>query len=769
VASEGDLTRWTTIGRMALDLGEPMVMRSDAELSGARTALSEQWAAGQARELRVAEGLAAAAEAARRATGFACAERHLVAGAALSEGHAVELADGGANAIISVLPAFVSVVSGGGVHVVAADEHLAARGFQQTKSIFALLGVASSLAPPGAAALEDHQRAFDAEVTYGSCLQMAYQYLGNHLAQDRRELVRWAPQLAVVDQVDAILIDHADDPLVIRAPMQPDAERLGKLAVTAAELNRPADYDIDDTTGIVSWSSSGLPRAAALLQGEPLDSIGAALTRRYLEDAVRARHWYRRGADYAVEHGRIIVSPTPDGKLAQNPRLRNGVLQAIEAREGLPISAELVLLARITVCDYFRLYERLAGLSGEAARAAGQLERLYRLKVASPAEDAPSRVDHPDVHFDQASARLAALVSDAVARHQAGQPVVVGVQSDDDARLAIQMLKKSGVRQAVLLTDGGQQAASAFAAAGRAGAVTVLGPRVPRGYDIAIEAGQSPGDATDPQQGLAVLVAGRSRSRRSDRWLQGLAGRRGDPGESRFYLSAQDPLLAGLQSRVMTWIPAAIRQRADGGPVGAVQARVIADVQRKAEIAGFERLLDTLAFEEAESTQRREIYAIRDRILFNAEDYIGSLMDQLAMTYAQRYRDAGRLLKHLARLYPPELSDGNLARTLAGAQPADTAEIIKADIRSAYRRREEFVGSDALRDIEPRIALAVLGSNWRQQLRELESMAAACGFTQRARDHLPEYQAQATKLYRALRDRVTEDTLGYLFHADPAG
>jgi len=754
---------------MALDLSGPMAVRSDAELSMARIALSERRVAGQAWELTMAEALATAAEAARRATGFACAERHLVAGAALSEGHAVELADEGANAIISVLPAFVSVVSGGSVHVVAVDEHLAARGFQQTESIFVLLGVASSLAPPDVAALEDHQRAFDAEVTYGSCQQMAYGYLGNHLAEDRRERVRWAPRLALVDQVDVVLVDHADDQPGICAPMQPDAERLGKLAVTAAELNRPADYDVDDVTGIVSWSSSGLPRAAALLQAGPLDGLGAALTRRYLEDAVRARHWYRRGADYAVEQGRIIVSPAPDGKLAQNPRLRNGVLQAVEAREGVPISAELVLLARITVCDYFRLYERLAGLSGEAARAAGQLERLYGLTVASPADDVTRRVDHSDVHFDQASARLAALVADAVARHQAGQPVVVGVQADDDARLAIQMLKQSGVRQPVLLTRGGHEAASVFAAAGRPGAVTVLGPGVPHGYDIAVEAGQSAGDATHSPRGLAVLAAGRSRSRRSDRWLQGLAGRRGDPGESRFYLSAQDPLLAGLQSRVMTLIPAAIRRRADGAPFNALQARLIADVQQKTETADFERLLARLAFAEPESQQRREIHAIHDRILASAEDYITSLMGQLAVTYARRYRDPGQLMKQLARLCTPELADRNLARALAAAQPAGTAQIIKAGLRSAYRRREEFVGSGALRDMESRIALAVLSSNWRQQLRELQSMATACGFTHQPTDHLPEYQAQATRLYRALCDRVTEDTLRYLFDADPAG
>lgn len=754
---------------MALDLGGPMGMRSDAELTGARMALGGQRAAGRAQELTVAAALAAAAEAARRATGFICAERHLVAGAALSEGYAVALADEGANAVICVLSAFVSAVSGAGVHVVAADEHLAARNFHQTKSIFALLGVTTSLTRPDAAPVEDHQGAFDAEVIHGSYLQMAYHFLANHLAQDRRELVRWAPQLAIVDQVDAVLIDHAGDPLSICAPMQPDAERFGKLAAAAAELDRPADYDIENTTGHVSWSSSGLQRAAALLQAGQLSGIGAALIRRYLEDAVRARHWYRRGADYAVERGRIIVRPAPDGKLAENPRLRSGVLQAIEAREALPVSAELVPLARITVCDYFRLYDQLAGLSGEAARVAGQLGQLYRLKVASPAGDVTSRVDYPDVLFDRASARLAALVADAVARHQDGQPVVVAVQSDDDARLAAEMLQKSGVRQPVLLTGGGPEAVSAFAGAGRSGAVTVLGPRVPRGYDIAVEAGQSAGGRTEPRQGLAVLVAGRSRSRRSDRWLQGLAARRGDPGQSRFYLSEQDPMLAGLQSRVMTWLPAAIRRRADGTPIGAVQARVIADVQRNAEIADLGRLLDRLTFEDVESAQRREIYLIRDRILLNAEGYAGSLMGQLAATYAQRHRDAGRLVKQLARLYRPELSDGNLARALANARPADTADIIEADLRSAYRHREEFIGSGALRDMETRIALAVLDANWRKQLLELEAMHTACGLTGRAREQLPHYQAQAARLYRAMRDRITEDTLGYLFHGDPAG
>lgn len=759
--------RWVAIGRLALDLRDSMTTRSVAELGGVRSALSGRPSAGHAEELVIAEALAAAAEAVRRVTGYVCTERNLQAAVALYGGHAVEIADDGVNSIISTLPAFLSAASGTRVHVVSADEHLAARGFRQSENIYALLGVTCSMAPPDSAPLEDHQRAFDAEVTFGSYLQMAYQYLGNHLAQDRREVVGWAPQLAVVDQVDAVLIDHADDPLFIRAPMQPDTEYLGQMVAAAAELNRGAEFDIDNTTGHVSWSYSGLQRAASLLRAEQLDGIGAALIRRQLEEALRARHLYRRGTDYTIEQGRIITRSTADSKLAESPHLRSGVLQAIEAREGVPISAELVVLARITVCDYFRLYERLAGLSGEAAHAAEQLEQLYQLKAISLRDEAASRVDHPDVLFEQADARLNALVADAVEAHRAGQPVVIGAQSIDDARLAVQMLTKSGVRPA-LLAGGGQDADIAFANAGDTSAITVLAGRVPHGYDIDIRRSQAAGGGDEHPHGLAVLAAGRSRSWRSDHWLQGLAGRRGSAGESRFYLSAQDPLLAGSQSQVMKWIPAAIRRKADGAAVGPREAHVIANLQQKAFSADFQRLLDSLAFEGVETEQRREIYRIRDEILLHADasDYVNSLMEQIATIYVRRYQDRSRLLKRLARLYPPELSDGKLARSLSSGSASDVGKMIEAELRSAYRIRAEFIGSSALHDMERRIALAVLGSNWRQQLLALESMRIACSFSERPADLLPEYRREATRLYGVMRDRIAEDTLGYLFHSD---
>jgi preprotein translocase subunit SecA len=746
-----------------------MALRSDSELAGVRTHLSERQVVGHAGDLVLAEALAAAAEAARRATGYVCEERHLLAGAALYDGRAVDMADDGVNAVVSALGAFLAVVSGERVHLVAADEHLAARSFRHTERIYALLGVTCSIAPPDAAALEARQRAFDAEVIHGSYVQMAYPYLANHLAQDRRELVRWDPRLAVIDQVDAVLVDHAEDPVFISAPMQQDAEFLRQLATVAVELHRGGDYEIDDATGRVSWSSSALGRAAGLLRADSLEGLSTALTRRYLEDAVRAQSWCRRGADYSVDRERVIVAS--DRSPADSAQLRTGVLQAIEAREGLPISAGAMLLARITVRDYFRFYERLAGLSGEAARAAVQLEKLYQLKVTSVASGGASRLDHGDVLFDRADARLAGVVSDAVARHRTGQPVVVAVQSDDDARRAAQTLTKAGVRRLALVTGGGQAAGSAFANAGARGAVTVLGKRVPHGYDITVETSAVADGAAGPRLGLAVLVAGRGRSWRSDHWLQGLAGRRGDPGESKFYLSAEDHLLAGLQSRVMTWIPAAIRRRADGAALGAVAGRVIADVQRRAEAADFKSLQARLAFQETESAQRRETYQTRDRILQNSDPavYIGNLIDHVAARYPQRYPDPDQLLKRLARLRPPELSDAEPAQSLATAQPADMEEMIKADLRSAYRKLQKLASPEAQRDLERQIILPVLGSNWRQQLLELEAMRQECGVSQRPSELLSEYETAATTKYRAMRDRVADETLAYLLYSDLAG
>ena len=583
----------------------------------------------------------------------------------------------------------------------------------------------------------------------------------------------WLPQRAVVDQVDAILIDHADDPLFIRAPTQPDAERFGQLAEAAAELAPGVDFIIDRATGTVSWLPAGPHRAASLLKAQSIDGFGNALTRNDIEEALRARHWYRRGTDYRLSRGKIVIDDALALRMTASGRHRDRALQAIEAREGALISPEETTLARMTVGDLFRLYGVLAGLSGEAGLAADQLARLQHLTtvVLNDGRAASHRADEPDLLYEKSEDRTAAIIRDAAARHRNGQPVVVATSSAAAGQVVAGLLKKSGVHRAVVVSGGGRQVAQSFAAAGDRGAATVLAGPVPHGHDIPVALGEDAGAGSEPCRGLAVLVAGRGSSRRTDNWLRNLAGRRGERGETQFYLSAEDPLLAGLQSRVLSWIPAAVRQRADGAPVDGVMARLIDQVQHDDEAAGFESLLVRLEFVNPESVQRREIYEVRERIVLSSDlsGYLRALMRQVAESFVRRYADPGRLARALAGLRPAELSTANLADSLARANPSDLAGIVEADLIAAYGARTASVGAATLGGMEHRVALSVLDMSWRQQLADLEAMRLVCAATPNPADSLPEFRAVAASKYRALREQIAADTLGYLFYSEPPG
>ncbi len=301
--------------------------------------------------------------------------------------------------------------------------------------------------------------------------------------------------------------------------------------MAALELRPGTHYEIADATGRISWTAEGFRQAKQILRAD-LQSLGAAVTRRRVEDALRATDWYRRGADYRLVDGGLAVIHERGSRLAGNARLSSGVIQAIEAKEGLPASGEVAVLARTTVRDFFRGYERLCSISGQAVYASAELERLYQLNTAATTVEASARTDHADVLFEKAESRFEALAEDALQRHRAGQPVLIGVAFAGDAPLVTRMLAQRGLDGSAMAA-GDQSAAEVFAQAGRAGAVTVLTPAQPHGYDIVVDGERTAlDDEAKPSAGLAVLVSGRSRSWRADQWVRGLAGRRyfAEPG-----------------------------------------------------------------------------------------------------------------------------------------------------------------------------------------------------------------------------------------------
>jgi preprotein translocase subunit SecA len=768
MGQQGDLARWAVLARQAGDCHSVMAGKSDGELMQVRSILRQRLVDGSVATSVVPEAFAVVREAARRATGYWCPEQLLVAAAALNDNFAVEIPDDGRNAFIGIFTAFLAAVRSEQANFITTDAKIAQNSHDGNKGIFRLLKMQAGVLPEISAPVEDHQRVLGCDVVYGSYLQFASEYLADHLAHSPAELTGLKHQLAVIDQVDAVLIDHADEPLIISTARQPDPEQFGKTAAAASGLRLGMHYEVERATGRISWTAEGLRKAKQILRAD-VEGLREPLIRRRMEDALRAKDWYRRDADYVLDGDRLAIIHEPGSKLADDSRLRSGVIQSIEAKEGLPVSGEVAMLARITVRDFIRSYDRLCGISGQAAHARAELGRLYQLDSVAIEAPPSLRLDHADVLFEKAESRFEALVADALERHQAGQPVLIGVASARDAREVSQALTRRGLQSRAAI-PGAEAGGDVFAQAGRVGAMTVLAASEAHGYDIVVDGEwQVAGPEVKSSAGLAVLVAGRSRSWRSDQWLRGLAGRRGDPGESRFYLSAEDALLRGLQGRVLATIPPGIRQRADGVAAGAVITRVIDGIQRGAEADDFERLLVRLAFEDVEKDQRIKVYTIRDEALLSSDlpSRIGGLIDHTAAVYARRYTDPQRLLDELSRLYATGLTLSDL--TIPGDQSAELLHrqaLIREDAHLAYRRHEEFVGATLLRKLEREYLLRVLDSNWSQHLLELESMRVICSSDPQPENSLEAYKTLSASKFRAMLDRVDVNTVGYLFHAN---
>lgn len=754
--------------RRVRDLAPEMTRRTDAELRRLRHMLSERLANDESPDGVMANAFAAVLEAARRTTGYVYADADLMAGAALHAGQAVQAEDNGSNHFVTMLPSYLCAVHQEGVDYATATAALAQRSFKETGSLCAALGLRTTLLPGTLVSGEGAVPAPAADITVGSYQRLAFEYLGEHLAPGPAARRR---QLAIVDQIDAILIDQAALPLVIRAPKPPNAELCHAMAAAAAELRRGEHYEIDKETGAVTFSGDGLARGAALLRVSTLKGLPAAVPKRHLEDALRAKDWYGLGEDYRVAGAGITISAEPGSRLAAAARLREGVLQAIEAKEGLATSPEEAVWARITVSDYFRTYPRLSGISGVTAHSAQEMETLYGLATAVIPAGGVTRVDHADLLFDTAQTRFEALAEDAVARHRAGQPLVIRVLTTGDSDLVGRLLAERKVGHRALLPGDEEAASDVLARAGEAGAVTVLTAQVGRGYDVRLQ-GPSPG-SPDAPAGLAVLAAGRSRSWRSDHWLRGLAGRRGDPGESRFYLSGEDPLLRGLQSRAWAALPARIRQRADGAPFSDAQHRIVGGIQRKAEQADSQRRGEQVAADGVERAQRVQVYSLIEELAGQSDlgGFVGKQIDEVAALYVRRYRDPDQLLSRLALLYPTRLTIGDLTAPGGGGRTGDPdagrAAGIRADAHLAYARHAQFLGPDTMRKTERRIVFSVLNRCWSEHLGQLDAMRSAVIPDSGSPDWLPGYRDAAANRYAAMREKAAEDIVGYAFHSEP--
>jgi preprotein translocase subunit SecA len=826
----------------ALRLGEGKIMRklkriadqvnlieedfaalSDGELRAMTAQFRQRHAEGESLDDLLPEAFAVVREAAKRTLGQRHFDVQIMGGAALHHGYIAEMKTGEGKTLVATLPSYLNALAGKGVHVVTVNDYLAQRDAEWMGRIHRFLGlevgvILAQMAP------DERRKAYAADITYGTNNEFGFDYLRDNMAWGLEECVQRGHHYAIVDEVDSILIDEARTPLIISGPAEQSARWYTEFAKIAPRLRRSTDggqtgdYEVDEKKRTVGILESGVEKVEDWLGIDNLyDPVNTPLVS-FLNNAIKAKELYKRDKDYVVLNGEVLIVDEFTGRILHGRRYNEGMHQAIEAKEGVPIQNENQTLATITLQNYFRLYRKLAGMTGTAKTEENEFHQIYKLGVVEiPTNEPMIRIDRPDVVYQTAEAKWNAVVADVAERHRKGQPVLVGTTSVEKSEHLSQLLKRQGIPHEVLNAKNHAREAAIIAQAGRKGAVTVSTNMAGRGTDIMLggnpefladlelhQRGLSPVETPDDYEaawpeavakakravaeeheevvalgGLYVLGTERHEARRIDNQLRGRSGRQGDPGESRFYLSLEDDLMrmfnADKVAHFMEWL----KTPPDVPIESKAVSRSIKSAQTQVEQQNFEIRKDVLKYDDVLNRQRHVIYAERRRVLEGADlrEQIRQMIDEVVTAYvhgataegfAEEW-DLDQLWAAFNQLYQPSLTVADLIERAGGDQSALTrefiTEVMKADAQAAYDRREAELGSEVMRELERRVVLSVLDRKWREHLYEMDYLREGIGLRAMAqRDPLVEYQREGYDLFVTMMEGIKEESVGSLFN-----
>src|SRR6266566_4213707 len=796
---------------------------SDAELRAMTGQFRERLANGEALDDLLPEAFAAVREAAKRTLGQRHFDVQIMGGAALHGGNIAEMRTGEGKTLVATLPSYLNALTGKGVHVVTVNDYLAKRDSEWMGRVHRLLGlevgvILAQMTP------EERRKAYGADITYGTNNEFGFDYLRDNMAWSLEDCVQRGHNYAIVDEVDSILIDEARTPLIISGPAEQSARWYTEFAKIAPRLRRgedgEGDYEVDEKKRTVGILESGVEKVEDYLGIENLyDPVNTPLVS-FLNNAIKAKELYKRDKDYVVMNGEVLIVDEFTGRILHGRRYNEGMHQAIEAKEGVVIQNENQTLATITLQNYFRRYEKLAGMTGTALTEANEFHQIYKLGVVPIPTNMPMvRADQADVVYQTAVAKFEACVSDIAERHEAGQPILVGTTSVEKSELLSKMLKRSGVPHEVLNAKYHEREATIIAQAGRKGAVTVATNMAGRGTDIMLggnpefvadaelhQRGLSPADTPEDYEaawpeavekarravaaeheevvavgGLYVLGTERHESRRIDNQLRGRSGRQGDPGESRFYLSLEDDLMRMFNSERVGAIMERLSIPPDVPVESKVVTRAIRSAQTQVEQQNFEIRKDVLKYDDVLNRQRQVIYGERREVLEGADlhDQISEMVDEVVEGYVAGETGEGypeewdldKLWRAFGQLYPVSLTVDEVIDEAGGDRAGLTGEFITeamiADAQAAYERREQEFGSEVMREVERRVILSVLDRKWREHLYEMDYLREGIGLRGYGqRDPLIEYQREGYDMFSAMMEGIKEESVGLLFNLE---
>ena len=792
---------------------------SDDELRGLTYEFKARIARGESLDDLLPEAFAAVREASKRTLGQRHYDVQLMGGAALHLGNIAEMRTGEGKTLVSTLPAYLNALSGNGVHVVTVNDYLAARDAQWMGRVHRFLGLSvgtilSNMNP------QERREAYGADITYGTNNEFGFDYLRDNMTLDPNDRVQREHNFAIVDEVDSILIDEARTPLLISGPADVATKWYAEFSRLVPRLTAGTDYEVNEKKRTIGILEPGVEKVENWLGIENLyESVNTPLVG-YLNNAIKALALFKKDKDYVVMEGEVLIVDEHTGRILAGRRYNDGMHQAIEAKEGVEIQNENQTLATITIQNYFRMYEKLAGMTGTAMTEASEFQQIYKLGVVPiPSNREVKRVDQSDLVYRTEDAKLKAVIADIENKHKLGQPVLVGTTSVAKSELVSSYLTKSGIPHEVLNAKQHDREATIIAEAGRKKAVTVATNMAGRGTDIMLggnpefrAAQELERRGIDPVEnqveyeaawqlaldsakaavkseheevvavgGLYVLGTERHESRRIDNQLRGRSGRQGDPGETRFYLSLQDDLMRLFKGDMVN----SFLQRFNVPDDVPIEAKMVTNsirsAQTQVEAQNFEIRKNVLKYDEVMNSQRKVIYAERSRVL-DGENIQTQIMTFMADTIAEYVTaataegfpedwDLESLWSALKTLYPIEISVNDMIQAAGGdpenLSPEFMIETLHKDIETAYLARENQLGSPVMRELERRVILSVLDRKWREHLYEMDYLQEGIGLRAMAqRDPLVEYQREGYDLFVAMMEGIKEESVGYLFNVE---
>jgi len=790
---------------------------TDAELRAKTDEFRKRYADGETLDDLLPEAFAVAREASWRVLGQKHYTVQIMGGAALHFGNIAEMKTGEGKTLTCVLPAYLNALSGDGVHVVTVNDYLAKRDSEWMGRVHRSLGLSTDVILSGLTPAQ-RRAAYAADITYGTNNEFGFDYLRDNMTHSLDDLVQRGHNFAIVDEVDSILIDEARTPLIISGPADASSKWYSEFARIAQMLQPETHYEIDIRKRTVGVHEAGVEFVEDQLGIDNLYEAANSPLVSYLNNAIKAKELYTKDKDYIVRDGEVVIVDEFTGRVLTGRRYNEGMHQAIEAKEKVEIKAENQTLATITLQNYFRLYDKLSGMTGTAETEAAELHQIYGLGVIPiPTNREMIRVDQGDLIYKTEEAKFAAVVDDVVERHQKGQPVLIGTTSVERSEYLSRQLTRRGVVHSVLNAKFHEQEAQIIAEAGRSGAVTVATNMAGRGTDIVL--GGNPDILADialrrggldpvhtPEEyeaawddtlekikaevkadaekvkaagGLYVLGTERHESRRIDNQLRGRSGRQGDPGESRFYLSLGDELMRRFNGAALESIMTRLNLPDDVPIEAKMVSKAIKSAQTQVEQQNFEIRKNVLKYDEVMNQQRTVIYDERRRILRgeNLEGQIESMIRDVVTAYVDGATSEGyvedwdleQLWTALRTLYPVGVDYKELVAANEDLGRDELREILLEDAEKAYARREaeieSIAGEGAMRELERRVLLSVLDRKWREHLYEMDYLKEGIGLRAMAqRDPLVEYQREGFDMFTGMLDALKEESVGFLFN-----